>query len=247
MSVVDKAMATPGSEFSNLVMDPKNLKAIKSAIRLPGFVIKGESSVEKQEAEFELLLRAGPNPNPEKMKLGQQIAQAGAMGQIDPQVLQQAQQQLAGMPDAVSSVAVRQDDSENHDIEASVCFDWLNSPDGRKFEYGNPAQKLAFQNVLLHRADHMQVAAKLKAANAPPPPPPKVSFSVSADKMPPTEQAAIMSAGGIPANPADFALQQTQNLNAEVAKRVIPDVIYANSIKKDEPAAPPTAPKTSVQ
>jgi len=257
MSVVDKAMAAPGSKFSEMVLDPENLAAIKSAIRLNDFTIDGADSVEKQRAEFEILLRSGPQDNPQKLKLQATIEQAqeGMKGVIqqslqigqepDPQTQQQVQQapamlqalqqKMAQMPDQISTVPVRGDGSENDQVEAKICFKWLNSADGRKFEYGSPEQKAAFQNVLLHWKEHDASAKKLAAAAAPPPPPPKVSFSVPADKMPAPEQAAIVTAGGVPANPQDFEEHATKTLNSDVAKKVIPDSIWAQQLHDKKP------------
>src|SRR5215475_14408053 len=62
MSLVDHALASPDSAMSQMILDPKNLKAIKDAVRLPDFVIKGAESVEAQSAELEILLRSGPVP-----------------------------------------------------------------------------------------------------------------------------------------------------------------------------------------
>jgi len=216
------------------------------------FVISGSASVSKQQAEFEILLRSGPNPNPAKLQAEAAItkAQAGLQqiaaqfpptgpepppevqqqAQQAPQMMAMLQQQIQQMPDTISTVPVRGDGSEDDAVEKSVCFDWLNSADGRKFEYGNPDQKTAFQNAYLHWKEHDAADKKLQAAAAPPPPPPKVSFSVAADKQPPTEQAAIVAAGGIQTNPADYQQHQQTQLNTEVAKRVIPDTIYTSQL-----------------
>lgn len=244
MSIVDKALASPATDFGKMVLDPKNLKAIKTAIRLPEFEIKGAASVDKQEAEFEVLLRSGPQPNPQKMKLQQLIEQAQqgvqavgarALGggappspeeaqqiQTAGPMIQQLQQQMQTMPDMISTVPVRGDGSEDDGVEAAVCFDWMNGSDGRKYANGSPQQKTGFANVLLHWTEHTASAKKQAAANQPPPMPPKVSFSVPTDKMPPNVEAMIVAAGGIPANPADFQAQAQADLQTDVAKKVIP-------------------------
>src|SRR6266850_1855923 len=255
MSVVDKALASPGSEFSKLVLDPKNLKAIRSAVRLNDFTIKGSASVEKQEAEFEILLRSGPRDNPAKMKIQAAIeqAKAGALQHIaesqqsgqepPPDVQQQVQQapqmisfleqQAQQMPDQLSTVPVRGDGSEDDDVEAGLCFDWMNSADGRKYENGDPGQKLAFANVHLHWKEHSDSAKKQATTAAPPPPPPKVSFSVAADKEPPNVQAAIVAAGGIKSSPAEFAQHQETQANIDIQKKVIPDTVYLQGLHKE--------------
>jgi hypothetical protein len=260
--LLDKALASPDAPTSQMILDPRNLKQFQSVLRLKDFVIKGAMSVIKQEAELEILLRSGPQPNPQKMQLKQTIetatqglaqhVMAMQQGQGTPQMqqemqqapvmLNQLEQQMQGMPDQLSTVAVRGDGSEDDSVEASILFDWMNGPDGRKFEYGSPEQKAAFANVHLHWTEHQASAKKLAAQNAPPPPPPRVSFSVAADKMPPPEQADIMTAGGIQANPADFAMEDKLNVNADIAKKVIPDTVWAQQLhnKSGDEKSPPS-------
>lgn len=247
-SLVDKALASPDTATSQMILDPKNLKEIRSALRLKAFTIKGEASVEKQEAELEILLRSAPQPNPAKVK-AKQLLEAATMGMAEhvkkqqagvitpeeeqqmqqaPAMLNQLEQQVQSMPDMISTVPVRDDGSQDNTIEADVCWDWMNGPDGRKFSNGNKQQKDGFANVHLHWTEEMAAAKKVAQQNAPPPAPPKVSFNVPADKMPATEAAAIVTAGGIPANPADFQQKETTDTNREVAKKVIPDKIWAS-------------------
>ncbi len=258
MALIDSAMAAPSTEFSQLILSPKNLKPIKSAIRLPEFKITGADSVEKQEGELEVLLRSGPMPNPQKMMAEKTLAdaQAGmqglqanvASGMSGPQdaqqlsqagpMVQQLQQQIQGMPDEISTVPVRPDDSENHGVEADVIFDWANGPNGRKFANGTPEQKEAFRNALLHRTEHKEIEKKLEAENAPPAQGPKVSFSANVKDLPPTEAAEVVQAGGIQANPGDFNAMHQVKLNTDVAKKVIPHVVEHAT----EPPKPPPAP-----
>ena len=251
--LLDVALKSPDTPLSMTIMDPKNLKQIRSDLQLKDYVIKGEASVEKQEGELEILLRSGPQPNPQKVKLQQLLKTAqmaitatalktaqGApvdpeeaqQAQQAPQMIAQLQQQLQSMPDQVSTVLVRDDGSQDNATEAAVCFDWMNSATGRKFANGNAQQRAAFDNVHLHWTEETAAAKKIAAANVPPPTPPKVSFSVSADKMPPTEQAEIMTAGGIPANPQDFAANDQVESNRKIQEKLVPDVTYAQSIRK---------------
>lgn len=267
MSLVDSAIQAPSTEFSQLILSPKNLKAIKSAVRLPEFEITGADSVEKQEGELEVLLRSGPMPNPKKImamkalrdaRMGmQQHALNAAAGvatpeeiqqaSAAPQMIQQLQSQISQLPDEISTVPVRPDDSENHDVEADVIFDWANGPNGRKFANGTPEQKEAFRNALLHRTEHKTIAAQIlaaqKAAAAPPPQPPRVSFSANIKDLPSTEAAEVVTAGGIPANPMDFEQHQQVKLNTDVAKKVIPHVVEksTNPPKESNPPTPPNA------
>ena len=256
MSLVDAAMSAPSTEFSQLILSPKNLKPIKDAIRVREFKITGADSVEKQEGELEVLLRSGPMPNPQKMMAQAALEQAQAgiqqtkmkvlVGAATPEEIQQAtvgtqmvqqlQQAIQSMPDEISTVPVRQDDSENHSVEADVIFDWANGPNGRKFSNGTPEQKAAFANALLHRTEHKTVEKKLAAENAPPAAPPKVSFSANIKDMPPTEAAEVMTAGGIPAQPDDFNQMHQVKLNTDIAKKVVPKTI--DNSQKPEPAPP---------
>lgn len=250
--LLDMALKSPDMAASQMVLDPKNLKQFQSGLRLRGFVIKGAASVEKQEAEFEILLRSGPMPNPQVLKMKQVIDQATqGMAQhlaaeqsgqeTDPQEAQQVQQapamlnqleqQMNALPPMVSTVQVRDDGSQDNSIEAGICFDWLNGPNGRKFQYGDDRQKAAFANVLLHWTEETAAAKKVAAMNTPPPQGKPPSISIAADKMPPDVQADIVAMAGIKALPQDFAEQQKVNTNAEIAKKVVPDQVYLQGMK----------------
>lgn len=249
--IVDQAIGAPTTDWAKMVLDPKNLKAIQSATRLKDFQIKGANSVAKQEAEFEILLRSGPVPSPQKLMLQKTLAEAkmGLAQLVEksnttgisptpeeqqqaaqaPQMIQMLKQQIQQTPDQ-SSIPVRGDGSEDDAVEKSVCFDWLNGPDGRKFEYGNPQQKSAFQNVLLHWKEHDASDKKLSQAAMPPPPPPKVSFSATVDKLPAPEAAAVVTAGGIPANAVDFEQHAQVTTNREMQAKIVPDQLYTSAL-----------------
>jgi hypothetical protein len=243
--IVDMALKSPDAAMSQMILDPTNLKEIRSILRLKGFNIKGSESVEMQEAELEILLRSTPQPNPKKIKMEQLLKKATEgmaqhvlnqqNGTITPEEQQQMQkapammtmleQQIQALPDMISTVPVRDDGSQNNSIHADICWKWMNSPDGRKFANGNEKQKQAFANVHLHWME--ETAAAKKNAPKPPQPPPKVSFNVPADKMPPQEQAAIMTAGGIPSNPTDFEQHDEVDANREIQKKIVPDAQWA--------------------
>jgi hypothetical protein len=256
MELVDAALNSPSTEFAKIILDPKNLKAIKSAIRMPDFVIKGAATVEKTEAELELLLRSGPVPNPQKLQaqaalqqsqegmqaLGAKVQQGIPLApeeqqqaQQGPQMLSQLQQMMQGLPDEIASIQAAQDESEDHETAMGVLFDWMNGANGRKFKYGRPEQQAAFQNVYLYWQDHKQVLAKLAAANAPPPPIKPPSISIAADKMPSDVQSQIVQAAGLQAPPSSFADHASQNMNRTLATKIIPDQIYLAGLHKDEP------------
>lgn len=201
--------------INGIVSLPSNAPFLKDAIRMD-LEIPGVASAEKQEGEFEILLNTAPQPNPQLVKLQQSIAEGielqqkeASTGQPpDPQsaaVLQQMQTAEKTLPPLVSSVPVRQDDSEEHTIEAAVTLKMILSPEGRRLSHSEEQKdKDAFQNLLLHRQEHMAVAKQLASANAPPPLAPKASMTVAIDKLPPNEQASALQHMGIPADPANF-------------------------------------------
>jgi hypothetical protein len=260
MSLVDHALASPNTEYSQIVLSPQNLKILKGVVRMPDFVIKGAASVDKQEAELELLLRLGPVPNPQKTQAEQalQDAQQGmaaiamkvASGAIlSPEEQQQAQQagpmmsqlqqQIQSMPDLVPTIRAAQDASEDHDTQADVLFNWMNGPNGRKFHYGNPQQQAAYENVHLLWAEHTDVSQKLKAAAAPQPVPKPPSISINAAQMPPEVQDGIVKMAQIPAEvkPSTFADHATREMNRDMAAKIIPDTLYTSQLHKPTPGA----------
>jgi hypothetical protein len=253
--LVDMALKSPDSPTGAMILDPTNLKEIRSALRLKGLVIKGESSVEKQEAELEVLLRSAPMPNPKKLKMTKllQTAQMGMMQfgakmqagtlapeeqqqmQQAPAMIQQLEQMANSLPDQISTVIVRDDGSQDNTIEADVCWKWMNSADGRKFANGTPEQQAAFANVHLHWTEETAAAKKIAQQNAPPPAPPKGSFNVPVDKLPAPEAAAAVQALGIPANPADFQQHAETQTNRDIQKKIIPDSVWAAEAPGSKP------------
>lgn len=214
--MVNEAPSNP--LLQGIVSLPGNASALKDAIRMD-LEIPGVASTEKQEGEFEILLNSAPQPNPQLAKIQQTIAEGVQKQQADAdagtppdpqegqvlQQLQQAAQQLEQATPLVSSVSVRQDDSEEHAIEAAICLKKILSPEGRRLSHSEEQKdKDAFQNLMLHRQEHMAVAKQLAAANAPPPLAPKASMTVAIDKLPPEEQAAALQHMGIPADPQNF-------------------------------------------
>src|SRR5262249_21335961 len=156
-------------ELQKVLMAPENLPALKDGLRLKGFSIPGADSVDKQRGEFERLLRQAPMDNPEFTQLKKVFDQAeegmkqsAALGkQLPPEaaaMLQQLQQHLATVPPQISTITVAPEDSENHLVEAEICFKWMNSSEGQTFKWGDNKQKAAFSNVALHRSEHLAVA-----------------------------------------------------------------------------------------
>ena len=253
--LLDVALKSPDTALSATIMDPKNLKQIRADLQLKDYVIKGEASVQKQEAELEILLRSGPQPNPQKVK-AQQLLKTAQMAvtatvlkasqgvQVDPEEAQQAQaapamigqlqQQIQAMPDMISTVLVRDDGSQDNSVEAQVCFDWMNSANGRKFANGNEKQRAAFENVHLHWMEETTAAKKIAAQNAPPPQGKPPSVSIATDKMPPDVQSNILKMAGIPADPQDFAQHAQTEANRRVQEKVVPDLAYASALHENQ-------------
>lgn len=238
--LVEMAVANP--QLGEWLFTSDNLPLIADAIRMKQFKTPGAISVLKQKSEFELLLRSGPNENPKVLEAttalqgaqeGYQQAQAAALqgGQMPPEMaqapqqIQQLQQAIQSLPQLISSVPIAEDESENHQIEASTCFEWLNGTEGQKFKYGTPQQKAAYENVHLHYQEHLAMAKKIAAANAPPGKPPSESISVPVDKMPVNVSVQALAKMGITASPKDFEEHQKNQLNDAIAKKTIPEAV----------------------
>jgi hypothetical protein len=241
LKMIDTAIQNP--ELAQWLFSSQNLPILVDAIRMKNFKVPGATSVTKQKYEFETLLRSGPDPNPqveqakaslEQAQDGYQQAQQAAQlsgGQLPPemsgaeQMMQQLQQVIQSLPPNISTIPVAEDESENHQIEADTCFDWMNSNEGQKFKYGTPEQKAAYENVHLHWSEHLAMAKKIAAENAPPAQAKPASMSIPIDKMPVSVAIQALAKDGIQAKPEDFEQHQKQQLNDAVAKKVIPDAM----------------------
>lgn len=210
--------------------DPRNIAAMKEFLP-KNMILPGVDAVEKQQAEFDILLKTGPKDNPQFLQLQQQITkmapliQAGvqeqgilqaAGQQMDPQKtqqleqaqqsLQQNQQQLQQTPPQISSVPVLSTD--NDPVEALVTLGIINGPEGRRLASStDPKDKAIFLNLNLHYQAH-DANAKQKALQNQQPVPPKTSITVAADKLPPQEQASALQKLGIAASPDSIAQDQ---------------------------------------
>jgi hypothetical protein len=253
MSIVDQAIASPDATFAKMVLSPKNLAVIRRAIRMPDFVIKGAETVDKTEAELEILLRSGPLPNPQLVQMQQMLEQAtvgmaalqqkAQVGspltpeemqqmQAAPAMMQRLQQQMQSVPPEIPSIQPAPDASEDHDTAVDVLFDWMNGPNGRKFKNGDPQQQAAFQNVYLYWQAHSQISAQLKQAAAPPMGPKPMSFSADVTKLPPDVATQVLAMNGVQAPPQTMQDHQTREMNRDIAKKVIPDSIYLAGLHK---------------
>lgn len=179
--------------------DPSNYEAANRATKRFGITIPGTDSVRKQQEEFEIILKTAPQPNPALIQAQAQMQQSMQHAQTDPQAaqeaqspqgqtaMQQVQDAISQIPPLVSSVPVEQDASVNHTIEAAVCFNKINSPEGQKLKREQPPM---FQNLMLHWQGHTDMAQKL----APPPAMPEVKpgVTLAVDKLGPEAQSAVL-------------------------------------------------------
>lgn len=215
----------PGNPFiGKLLASPKNMRIAKDGIGLTDLDIAEVAAVEKQEGEFQILLKTGPVPNPAITQAQEQMAEAAqqaasegpeAMQQFE-QMSQQAIQMIKGLPQQVSTVPVMQDDSEDHASEAFTCKAWLNSEEGRKFKHGTPEQQEAWENVHLHYLEHQKMAKQITAENAPAPEA-KATFTANLKDMPPQEAADALSKVGIKASPEDFMQEHAAATESKIA------------------------------
>jgi len=216
----EKAMSDPDPAMATIKSDPQNMAAAKK-FRPPGMVLPGVDAVEKQQAEFDVLLKTAPTDNPQFVKLQQLVMQgtqalqqAVQMGQQpDPQqvqALQQGQQMMQQTPPMISSVPVRGDGSENDAVEALICLRMMNSAEGRRLASSkDPDDQQHFANLHLHWQQHQASAAKL-AVQQQQPIQPKTSMTVAVDKLDPQAQTSALQKMGIATTPE--AIQQQDAL-----------------------------------
>jgi hypothetical protein len=221
-----KAESANDPMAQKLLSLPKNMKIAKDAMGFSDLEVPEAASVDKQLGEFEILLKTAPQPNPAITKAQEQLKQHAQEAQAEgpqsmqkfEQLLPQAMQALKALPQEVSTIPVMQDASEDHATEAQVCFDWLISPEGRKYKRGTPEEKQAWANLHLHWQEHTQMAQKL----SPPPPtkPPSESVSAAVDKMPPALAAQLLNKFyGVNANATDFQQQDATDTEQQITEK----------------------------
>lgn len=181
--IIANATGNPFAE--HLLTLPSNLKVARDMAGFQEFKVPAADSYEKQMGEFEVLTKTAPLPNPQK-----QQAMVMALQQGNPQLLLQAQQ----MPDMVSSVPI-DPVTDNNEIEAQACLDFINSPKGRKLRNGTAEDKAAFENVKLHFMEHK---AQVQPKQEPSKPP---SISVNLHDMPAEAASKLLTDQGLPATP----------------------------------------------
>ena len=206
-----KVMADPDPAMAGIKSDPRNLAAAKRFLP-QGLMLPGVDSVEKQQGEFDVLLKTAPVDNPQFIKL-QALVQKGTIAiaaqvqqgaQPDPQqaqMIQQAQQMLQTMPPMISSMPILPTDED--DVEALVCLGMIRSAVGRRLASSKDPDDMAhFQNLVLHHQQH-DTNAKQKAQANIKPQPPKTSITIDPSKLDPTAEAGALALVGIPANPGE--------------------------------------------
>jgi len=183
MGLLDGSAKNPA--LQEVFFNPANLVFLKRMVALDDLYIPQAASYEKQLGEIEILLKTSPPPNPEVVELEQKIQAIKDTEGVDPAMLQQAEAQLAAMPkQSVSSIPIS--DYEDHATEAFCCWQYMNSPDGRKEKKLHPDE---FHNVELHFQEHEAAAAEKAAKNAPPPPMKPVSKSINYKDIPDQAEA----------------------------------------------------------
>lgn len=198
---------------------PNRMKAVQ-AIGLEGVKDPDQDAWEKQQGEFEVLLKSGPSPNPEFAQAQTAIAESQrdietrqAMGvaasSTEIQSIAQMEQALQAIPPNISTVPVR--DTDNHQVEADCCLVLINSAEGRRLADGSAEDRAAFENLTLHYQEH---SAKIK-------PPlglhdlPK-GISANLKDMPPDAAATALTAAGLETQGPDVV--QNREFTTELAR-----------------------------
>jgi hypothetical protein len=194
LEVMDGAAKNP--QLLEELYNPANLEFLASVTALTDMYLPKVASRNKQLGEFEIILNSQPVPNPTVVKGKAIIEKIKTMG-VDPQILQQAEQQLAKMPQEQTSypIDVEYDD---HDTEFLTCWQKVNSPEGRKMKRTNPR---GFENLRLHGLAHLQ-AKQQKDANSSAGKPPSLSASLKdTAAFDPNAAVQLLNKAGIKATP----------------------------------------------
>jgi hypothetical protein len=219
--------------FAELLKSTKNMRAIAQNIRMADLTIPGEESAEKALGSIEILKNTEPLPNPQLLQMQQQVDEA-KIGMMTDQVMgvpippeaegmfQQLEQAMKSMPQEVPSVAVAQDESENHAVEAQAAFEWLNSDEGVSFKGGIFEQQRGFQNVFLFWQSHAQLAKKF-APHQPTP----LHFTAAVDKLPPDAETQVLANNGITTAPPAIQQKQLTDTQHKIAQQVVPKTVPA--------------------
>jgi hypothetical protein len=158
MQIFDASAKNP--QLAEVMFNAANLEYMQAMTSQRDVYIPQVASHNKQLGEIQIMLGTQPIPNPAVMEAQAKITQIKAMA-VDPAVLQQAEAEVAAMPQEICSLAIdaKRDDNVT---EAATCWQFLNSDDGRREKRSNPK---GWENVALHFDAHVE-AAQAKAAQA---------------------------------------------------------------------------------
>jgi hypothetical protein len=196
MGLLDGSAKNPA--LQEVFFNAANLVFVKRMVALDELYIPQVASFEKQLGEIEIMLKTGAVPNPELVEAEQKIAAMKAKG-VDPALTQQAEAEIAADPNQEESSIKVDLEVEDHDTEAMACWQYLNSPEGRKAKHDNPR---GYMDVRLHFIAHVNAAKQKAAANAPPPQLKPPSVSVNYKDIPdPQEADQVLQHAGITPTP----------------------------------------------
>lgn len=158
MQVFDSASKNP--QLGEVFFNGANLDFLKKMSGLKDIYIPQAVAHNKQLGEIDILMKSKMLPNPLKEQATEQLGKFKNAG-VDPMELQQAQQQIASLPDQITSVPIDKE-VDDHITEMATCWMWMNMEEGRKARKNFPQN---FANVRQHYLDH-EAAAQEKAAQA---------------------------------------------------------------------------------
>lgn len=158
MQVFDSASKNP--QLGEVLFNGANLDTMKRMTGVKDIYIPEAVAHNKQLGEIDVMSRGKMLPNPIKQQAVEALQKFAMLG-VDPVQLQQAQAQIAALPDEVCSITVDGEIDDNK-TEMDTCWQWLNQEEGRKAKKNNPK---GYANVRQHYLDH-QKALQDKAAQA---------------------------------------------------------------------------------
>jgi hypothetical protein len=169
MQIFDASAKNP--QLGEVFFNGSNLTFLKMMSGLKDIYIPQAVSHTKQLGEIDLMLKTGKMlPNPIKMQATEALMKFVKLG-VDPAQLQQAQAQIASLPDQVCSVQIDKDVDDNK-TEADTTWQYMNSEEGRKLKRQKPD---SYANIRQHFLDHKNALAQMQPA--PTGKPPSVSIS----------------------------------------------------------------------
>lgn len=172
MGLLDGSAKNP--MLQEVFFNAANLMFLKRMVALDELYIPQVASNEKQLGEIEVMLKTIPVPNPQLAAAEQKIQALQAQG-VPPELLAQAQQELAQAPQQeMSSLPINSYDDDG--TEAACCWQYMTSPEGRQAQRTNPN---GFRNVMLHHDEHVAAGQKKAAAAQASAPQKPVSKSVN--------------------------------------------------------------------